>query len=316
MLAALAAPLVAWTAPAAASSEPSSESAAVADPSDDAPAQDAPASDGDAAPTSASAATTEEPTDGPSDTDVEAKVGAKVEAKVGANVDAAPAPVVTDQATIAAKDDVPVRVVEAPPGSRGTPAPSAAAGEAPAAAHSVSLVMARAEAAPATPWVGAMADLGLPDGATLSLVVRPIRSIRAHAGLSHNMISLGERVGVTWVPLSWWASPTLSVEYGHYADGNANPLVRMVSGDRSFSSAVLDRVGYDYANAHVGLELGRRWFTFYVHAGMSRITGAVHNLTAETMSDSGTATVSFGKDPTVRLWTVSARVGFIVYLAK
>jgi hypothetical protein len=180
----------------------------------------------------------------------------------------------------------------------------------------MSLVMARAEAAPATPWVGAMADLGLPDGATLSLVVRPIRSIRAHAGLSHNMISLGERVGVTWVPLSWWASPTLSVEYGHYADGNANPLVRMVSGDPSFSSAVLDRVGYDYANAHVGLELGRRWFTFYVHAGMSRITGTVHNLSAETMSDSGTATVSFGKDPTVRLWTVSARIGFIVYLAK
>jgi hypothetical protein len=306
-LAALAAPLVAWTVPAAASPGSSSENAAVADPSDDAPAKDAPASDGDAGPTPAPAATNEAPNDGPSDTDVEAKV------------DAAPAPAVTDQATIAAKDDAPIRAVEAPPGSRGTPAPSAAAAEAPAparATQSMSLVMARAEAAPATPWVGAMADLGLPDGATLSLVVRPIRSIRAHAGLSHNMISLGERVGVTWVPLSWWASPTLSVEYGHYADGNANPLVRMVSGDPSFSSAVLDRVGYDYANAHVGLELGRRWFTFYVHAGMSRITGAVHNLTAETMSDSGTATVSFGKDPTVRLWTVSARIGFIVYLAK
>jgi hypothetical protein len=308
MLAMLAAPLVAWTVPAAASPESSSENAAVADPSDDAPAKDAPApaSDGDAAPTPAPAAPSEAPNDGPSDTDVEAKVDA-------------PAPAVTDQATIAAKDDAPIRAVEAPPGSRGTPAPSAAAAEAPAparAAQSMSLVMARAETAPATPWVGAMADLGLPDGATLSLVVRPIRSIRAHAGLSHNMISLGERVGVTWVPLSWWASPTLSVEYGHYADGNANPLVRMVSGDPSFSSAVLDRVGYDYANAHVGLELGRRWFTFYVHAGMSRITGAVHNLSAETMSDSGTATVSFGKDPTVRLWTVSARIGFIVYLAK
>ena len=172
-------------------------------------------------------------------------------------------------------------------------------------------------AAARSPWIGAGADVGLPDGATASIVVRPIRAIRAHAGVSHNGISLGERVGVSWVPLSWWFSPTLSVEYGHYADGNANPLVRMVSGDASFSSAILDRVGYDYANAHVGLELGRRWFTFYIHAGYSRITSTVHNLSAETMSESaGTTTVTFSKDPSVRLWSVSARAGFIVYLAK
>jgi hypothetical protein len=180
----------------------------------------------------------------------------------------------------------------------------------------VSAVHAASET-PAAPRIGAGVDLGLPDGATVSIVVRPIRSIRAHAGMSHNLISLGERVGLTWVPLSWWASPTLSVEYGHYADGNANPLVRMVSGDASFSSAILDRVGYDYANAHVGLELGRRWFTFYIHAGYSRITSTVHNLSAETMSESaGTTTVTFSKDPSVRLWSVSARAGFIVYLAK
>ncbi|HEY0476548.1 MAG TPA: hypothetical protein VGD37_03440 [Kofleriaceae bacterium] len=164
---------------------------------------------------------------------------------------------------------------------------------------------------------GAMADLGLPDGATVSIVYRPIRAIRLHAGLSHNLISLGQRAGITWVPLSWWASPTLSVEYGHYADGNANPLVRAVSGDTTFSSAVLDRVGYNYANAHLGFELGRKWFTFYVHAGASRITGTVHNLTAATMSESaGTTSVMFSKDPTVQLWSVSARLGFIVYLAK
>jgi len=167
------------------------------------------------------------------------------------------------------------------------------------------------------PRIGAGLDLGLPDGATASIVARPLRAIRAHAGLSHNGISLGERAGLTWVPLSWWASPTLSVEYGHYADGNANPLVRAVIGDRTFSSAVLDRVGYNYANAHLGLELGRRWFTFYLHAGVSRVTASVHNLSAETMSaSSGTTSVSFARDPSVRLWSVSARVGFIVYLAK
>jgi hypothetical protein len=109
----------------------------------------------------------------------------------------------------------------------------------------------------------------------------------------------------------------VSAEYGRYADGNANPLVRAVTGDSTFSSAVLDRVGYSYANGRLGLEFGRRWFTFYLHAGVSRITGQVHNLTAEAMSQtSGTTSVSFSKDPTVQLWTVSARIGFVVYLAK
>ena len=167
------------------------------------------------------------------------------------------------------------------------------------------------------PWIGAMADLGVPDGATLSIAIRPIPSLRLHGGLSHNLISLGQRVGVTWAPLPWWLSPTLSLEYGHYADGNANPLARTVTGDTTFSSAVLDRVGYDYANARVGLEFGRKWFTFYLHAGASRITGTVHNLTAETMSqDAGTTSVTFAKDPNIKLWSVSARLGFIVYLAK
>jgi hypothetical protein len=162
-----------------------------------------------------------------------------------------------------------------------------------------------------------MADLGLPDGATASIVYRPIRALRVHAGVSHNLISLGERAGVTYVPFSWWASPTLSLEYGHYADGNANPLVRAATGDATFSSAVLERFGYNYANAHVGLELGRKWFTFYLHAGVSRITGSVHNLSSETMSGAeGTTTVTFTTDPNVRLWTVSARLGFVVYLAK
>ncbi|MGH9887276.1 MAG: hypothetical protein ACREBE_17240, partial [bacterium] len=66
---------------------------------------------------------------------------------------------------------------------------------APASASPETSVQAAAPAA--VPWIGAMADVGLPDGATASIVVRPIRSLRAHAGVSHNMISLGERVGLT-----------------------------------------------------------------------------------------------------------------------
>jgi hypothetical protein len=167
------------------------------------------------------------------------------------------------------------------------------------------------------PRFGVQTDVGAPDGASVSVVYRPIRSIRASVGLAHNLISLGERAGVTWAPLHGWATPTLSLEYGHFAEGNANPLARMATGDQTISSPALERVGYDYGNARIGLELGRKWFTFYLHAGMSRISGQVHNLSAAAMSESsGTTTVSFSRDPNVTLWVPSASLGFIVYIAK
>lgn len=167
------------------------------------------------------------------------------------------------------------------------------------------------------PRFGVMADVGLPDGATASLVYRPIRALRLGAGVGHNMISRGVRGEITWIPLATWLSPTLTVDYGHFAEGNANPLAQMISGDRAFSSPTLDHVGYDYANAHVGLEFGRTWFTFYMHAGMSYITGNVHNLGAATSNmDGSTSTVTFTSDPSVKMWAVSGRVGFVLYFAK
>lgn len=169
----------------------------------------------------------------------------------------------------------------------------------------------------ARPRIGAGLDVGLPDGATVSIVYRPIRSIRAHVGLSHNAISLGQRAGITLSPFSWWATPTLSFEYGRFAEGNANPIARQISGDSGFNSTTLDRVGYSYENARLGLEFGRKWFTFYIHAGVSHISGTVHNLSSAMMgSDPGMTSVSFSKDPSVHVWTASARLGFVVYLAK
>jgi len=235
-------------------------------------------------------------------------------------------PQVDDAAAPAAEPDAAAAIPAAEPAAPAEPAQPAeiAAPAAPAATiafatpHLARSGVARtiAREPGRVPQIGAMVDVGVPDGASVSVVYRPLRPLRAYAGLSHNLISLGERVGVTLTP-GWWASPTLSLEYGHFADGNANPLVRAASGDDTFHSAVLERVGYSYANARLGLELGRRWFTFYLHAGMSRISGRVHNLSAETMSESsGTTTVSFSRDPDVRLWTASASLGFIVYLAK
>lgn len=160
----------------------------------------------------------------------------------------------------------------------------------------------------AGPGIGVMADVGVPDGATASLAVRPVRSITVHAGVGHNYVSRGVRAGVTVAPFaSSVIRPTLSVDYGRYAEGDANPIVRMVSGDASYYNATLERLGYDFANAHVGFEIGHR-FMFYVRAGASRMTGAVHGLAADSES------ITFTQEPRATLWTVSARLGFALYL--
>src|SRR5580704_8838962 len=46
------------------------------------------------------------------------------------------------------------------------------------------------------PRIGVALDVGVPDGATASLVYRPLRALRVEAGLSHNLISLGGRGSV------------------------------------------------------------------------------------------------------------------------
>ncbi|MGE0550526.1 MAG: hypothetical protein AB7O24_29980 [Kofleriaceae bacterium] len=174
------------------------------------------------------------------------------------------------------------------------------------------VVAAPGDAAPKR--FGVMADVGVPDGATVSVVARPLRPLRLHLGVSHNGISPGVRAGATYVPFSSWVTPSLTIDYGHYTEGDANPLARMISGDEAFSSPVLERVGYDYANAHVGIELGRTWMTFYIHAGMSRVMADVHELEAAAAADSDAqTTISFPKDPHLQITTVSARLGWIVY---
>ena len=171
----------------------------------------------------------------------------------------------------------------------------------------VLLVLAAATPASAGPSLGVMADVGVPDGAAASLAVRPIRAITLHGGVGHNYVSRGLRAGVTLAPFQSIVRPTLSVDYGRYAEGDANPLVRMVSGDASYHSMTLERVGYSYANAHVGLEVGHR-FTFYLRAGASRIESSIHDLAADSES------ITFLEDPRATVWTVSARIGLAFYL--
>jgi len=171
--------------------------------------------------------------------------------------------------------------------------------------------------AKALPVVGVMADVGLPDGAGASLVYRPLKWLRVTGGGTYNMISSGLRAGASLLPFGW--GPSLTVEGGHYFDGDANGLVRKFAGSSYQSNAVLERVGYDYANAHLGLDLGYRRVTFFIHGGMSFIRASVHNVDQVIQSNSGSSsssdtTVSVKQDPIIRAFTPSAKLGLIVYL--
>ena len=158
--------------------------------------------------------------------------------------------------------------------------------------------------------LGVMTDVGVPDGATASLVYRPIPKVRMHVGVGHNLISTGVRGGVTLAPFKAWFTPTLSVDYGRYPEGDANPLARRISGDEAMSSETLENVGYDFANAHVGFQFGRKRFSFFLQAGASRVTG---NLRMSAFTDP-MSNVTFSEDPKVTVYTVSARLGFTLYV--
>lgn len=188
----------------------------------------------------------------------------------------------------------------------------------PAASCALALTLAPTHGLASPGRVGVMTEVGVPDGGTAKLVVAPARALRLQAGVAHNLVSTGLSAGLTLVPLDTWATPTLSLDIGHFPEGDANPLARKLSGDGALASPLLDEVGYDYASAHLGLELGRRWVTVMLHAGASRITTRARGLEAE-LADRADATmppqISFTTDPQVTIWAVSARIGLLVYLS-
>lgn len=158
---------------------------------------------------------------------------------------------------------------------------------------------------------GIMIDAGVPDGANASLVYRPWSFLRLHAGGGTNLIAPGVRGGASLV----LGALSATAEAGHYFPGDANDLARSITGNMAIDVPSLRHVGYDYVNLSGGMEFGPSWMTFFIHGGMSRVTGTVQDLGAtltRAAEDDGTR-VTFGKDPNVTIWSVSARLGLIVY---
>ncbi len=164
-----------------------------------------------------------------------------------------------------------------------------------------------------------MGDVGVPDGLIGSLVARPWTWLRLSGGGGSNGISKGWRTGITFLPFT--AGPSASFEYGHYQDGNANSLAKKVIGGSFDGSPLLERVGYDYLNAHLGLDFGSRRVVFFLHGGVTFLRGQIHNVeaairnaTSQGAAGSGTTEVVVPKDPTVKAVGSSVKLGLIVYI--
>jgi hypothetical protein len=169
-----------------------------------------------------------------------------------------------------------------------------------------------AKSAERWPVVGVMADVGVPDGGIASLVVRPWQWFRVYGGGGSNSVSKGWRGGFSLLPFG--AGPSVSLEYGHYNDGDANGLVRrMVSGEFK-GSPLLDKIGYDYANAHAGLDFGGKHAIFFVHGGVSMVWAQMHNLNDALGSSGSNTVVTVGQDPKIKVTGSSLKIGLIVFL--
>jgi hypothetical protein len=165
------------------------------------------------------------------------------------------------------------------------------------------------------PTVGLLLDAGLPDGVIGGLALRPVPYTRLHIGAGSNSASPGVRGGLTILPVG--EGPSLSLEMGHYVRGGTNTVLRSLFAGLGDFGSYVRRFSYTFFNAHAGIELGRRNVTFYVHGGFTYLRATLHDVQAPVESDPARTTrttVTFKRDPRLRMLAPSAKLGLVVYL--
>lgn len=150
-------------------------------------------------------------------------------------------------------------------------------------------------------YVGITTDIGMPDILSLAVTVRPLWWLRLSGGGNTTLWSGGLGGGVTFVPLKRLLSPSLTLDAGHVFATDVGGI------PKTFGIGVTaQRVGFDYASAHAGLEIGaQRKYTISIRAGASFL-----NLDSD---PDGTMPSSFSH-ANLRVWTFSGKVAFTVFL--
>jgi len=231
-----------------------------------------------------------------------------------------PPDVVRTQPVILGSDPAPAAPPAPAPAAPPAPAPVAPPAPAPVAPPPEALAPV---APPAVAGAPARASLpgasrfgialaaGVPSGGGLSVTFRPTRVLRVGAGPSWNYASWGIQGGVTLVPWSFGFTPTLGVEAGHYFAADVSRFVR--SGIPDAARPLMQRIGYDYAAALVGLEMGSQdGFSSFIRVGLAYLAmeakGSGTTTTSGGTSGTGTAQVTL-TDPRLRATLPSLQLG-------
>jgi hypothetical protein len=152
---------------------------------------------------------------------------------------------------------------------------------------------------------GVALDVGLPDGAGLTVYAMPARWIRIGAAVLTHGGGVGVRATLTVVPFAWVVRPTLTAEAGHYFKGNLGWFLSATTPQPL--REVLGQAEYDFFNAHAGFEIGSKRVAFVLRGGFSYVGGV---LAPTTFTQDG-GTVSAGATH-FQGFSPSAKAGLIV----
>jgi hypothetical protein len=163
-------------------------------------------------------------------------------------------------------------------------------------------------------------DAGLPDGAYLSFVVRPLSQLRLHVAGGTNTAGAGFRGGLTAIPYwFWFVAPSLSLEAGWCRVGDVNSVITTFFQVPGWMKEYAQQAGYTYYNGHLGIEIGKSWLTWFVHLGVSYVSGVVrmprpvlltgvNNVPTDTSPE-----VVLGRDANIQVITISGKTGLVVH---
>jgi hypothetical protein len=210
------------------------------------------------------------------------------------------------------------------------PGPTPAFGETPPAGAPAPAATATAAAAPADkplPFegtdpeperprlrlLGVALHAGAPDGVVLSAVVRPVKWVRASAGLAHNVLGLGVQGAVTAIPFHWAVTPTLTFTAGKFFDSDVAKYASDLDLPAAFEPPLRD-FSYSFYSAQVGLEFGsQNGFTFFLRGGLAWVRSGLDGIRNYRPDEASATTVDISNlDVSATVPTVN--LGFAYYI--
>jgi hypothetical protein len=164
--------------------------------------------------------------------------------------------------------------------------------------------------------LGLQLDVGVPDITAASLLYRPWSYVRFSGGMLYNLAGFGVRGGVSVLPY-FPLAPSLNLEAGHYFDANFYTKINSITKLDENLKPVLSKVGYNFVNASLGLEIGHPdWFVFFIRAGLSKVWLQVKdaNKSVKSLTSSSNGTVlTHMDDPSVKLGIPNVKLGFMLF---